>query len=131
MTVGSVGAVLVAAVDWVVSCVEGAVLPEEPVELLVPVLPPLGAWQPRLKTITNTNKRHNARFFMAMSSWVGNYLTAMASISTLAPLGTAATWKAARAGKGASKNSAYTAFIAANSLISANSTVVLTTSFML
>ena len=55
--------------------------------------------------------------------------TAMASISTRAPLGSAATPKAARAGRtGPVKNWAYTSLTATKSLMSASSTVVLTTS---
>lgn len=51
--------------------------------------------------------------------------TATHSISTSAPLGMPAAWKAARAGYGSVKNSAYTSFMAAKSAISFSSTVVL------
>ena len=47
------------------------------------------------------------------------YLQATASISSFAPLGSAATWTAHLAGNGAVKNVAYTSFIAVKSAISA------------
>src|SRR5512147_1008488 len=52
---------------------------------------------------------------------------ARASISTSAPLGSAATATVLRAGGSSGKNSAYMVFIAAKSPISARKTVVLTT----
>jgi len=59
--------------------------------------------------------------------WLKAYFTAIASISMLAFFGRAATAKAERAGYGAVKNSAYTSFTAAKSLMSARRTVTFTT----